>query len=121
MAPIPGNVPARMIDTYLDSTADRHFVTLFMMFLLPFFPDDALCFISGLSKLRFHAFLLFVLIGRPPGMLVSSLVGAGIMVVPWWGWALIVLGSAGLFWLGYRCRDALHRVLGIDSPDDVAE
>lgn len=121
VAPIPGNVTARVIDTYLDSTADRHFVTLFMMFLLPFLPDDALCFISGLSRLRFHAFLLFVLIGRPPGMLVSSLVGAGIMVVPWWGWALIVLGSAGLFWLGYRYRDALHRVLGIDSPDDVAE
>lgn len=109
-------VPARVVDKYLDSTADRHFVALFMMFLLPFFPDDALCFISGLSKLRFGAFLLFVLIGRPPGMFVSSLVGAGIAVVPWWGWTLIVLGSAALFWLGYRYRDSLHRALGIDPP-----
>ncbi|MFW6289111.1 MAG: TVP38/TMEM64 family protein [Spirochaetota bacterium] len=113
-------VPAQVIDKYLDSTADRHFVTLFILFLLPFFPDDALCFISGLSKLRFHVFLIFVLVGRPAGMFVSSLVGAGIAVVPWWGWALIVVGSAGLFWLGYRYRDTLHRVLGIDPPDHTA-
>ncbi|TVQ29084.1 MAG: TVP38/TMEM64 family protein [Spirochaetaceae bacterium] len=111
-------VPAPVVDKYLDSVADKHFVTLFMMFLLPFFPDDALCFISGLSKLRFRAFLLFVLIGRPPGMFVSNLVGAGVMEIAWWGWALIIAASAAVFWIGYRYKDRIDAKLGISGAMD---
>ena len=108
-------VPKRIIDKYIDAAANKHFVALFLMFLLPFFPDDALCFIAALSSLRYRVFLLFVIVARPPGMLVTTLVGSGALAIPWWGWVIIVLASAGLFFIGYKKRDALDRLLGISE------
>lgn len=105
-------VPRRIIDRYLDSIAKKHFVLLFGAFLLPFFPDDALCFVSGLSNLRYRVFILMVVIGRPPGMFVASMVGSGVAVVPWWGWALIAALSAGILYLLYRSRERIEKRLG---------
>ncbi len=105
-------VPKALIDKYLDSIAERHYVVLFGAFLLPFFPDDALCFISGLSNLRYPVFLLMVVIGRPPGMFVASLVGSGIAVIPWWGWIIIAAASAGLLYAIYRHKGRIERLLG---------
>ncbi len=48
----------------------------FLLFLLPGFPKDYLCFILGLSKMPFRVFLLIVTIGRMPGTLMLSLQGA---------------------------------------------
>ncbi len=105
-------VPGRIIDTYVDHVAERHFALLFGAFLLPFFPDDALCFVSGLSNLRFPVFLALVVIGRPPGMLVASLVGAGLVVVPWWGWVIVAAVSGGVLVVLYRSRDRIEALIG---------
>ena len=48
----------------------------FMIFLLPALPDDAVCFIAGLTRLRLLPLTLVCLLGRAPGMAVLSLVGA---------------------------------------------
>lgn len=66
---------------------------LILMFLLPFFPDDALCFLAGLSKISFNKFIVIMVLARPWGILGSALVGAGSLSFPWWGWILIVTGS----------------------------
>ena len=108
-------VKPSIIDTYIDSVANRHFALLFLVFLLPFFPDDALCFIAGISALSFPVFLLLVILGRPPGMFVASLVGSGIAVVPWWGWIVIAAVSGLAVYLAYRYKDVLDRKLGIKS------
>lgn len=50
---------------------------LFLAFLLPFFPDDALCFIGGLSEVKLKKLVLVAFIGRFPGFLVLNLLGAG--------------------------------------------
>ncbi len=114
-------VPRALIDKYLDRIAERHYVVLFGAFLLPFFPDDALCFISGLSNLRYPVFLLMVVVGRPPGMFVANLVGSGIATVPWWGWISIAAASAGLLYAIHRHRAKIERVLGsvtLNGSDD---
>ena len=111
-------VPKRIIDKYLDHIAQRHFVLLFGAFLLPFFPDDALSFVSGLSSLRFPVFLALVVIGRPLGMFVANLIGAGLLVVPWWGWVAIAIGSAAGLYLLYRMRNRIERLFGsVTLPD----
>ena len=112
-------VPKAVIDRYIDGVAQRHFALLLAAFALPFFPDDALCFIAGLSALRFPVFLLLVVVGRPPGMFVASLVGAGIAVVPWWAWTIIALVSAGLLYLAYRHRDAIESRFAVVSAPAV--
>lgn len=106
-------VKPELVNRYIDTVAERHFLLLLLIFLFPFFPDDALCLIAGISALPFHVFLLLVLIGRPPGMFVSSLVGSGIAVVPWWGWVIIALASGTALFFAYRYKDVLDRKLGV--------
>ncbi|MBQ4402408.1 MAG: hypothetical protein II832_09605, partial [Synergistaceae bacterium] len=52
-------------------------MTFFMIFLLPALPDDAVCFLAGLTKLKLLPLSLVCLLGRAPGMAVLSLTGAG--------------------------------------------
>lgn len=111
-------VEPRIIDKYIDTMAQRHFVLLLAVFLVPFFPDDALCLIAGISALPLRAFLLLVIVGRPPGMFVSSLVGSGVAVIPWWGWGIIFVLSALVLFLAYRFKETIEEklALGGGSP-----
>jgi uncharacterized membrane protein YdjX (TVP38/TMEM64 family) len=106
-------VKRETVEKYIDTVARRHFALLLLIFLFPFFPDDALCLIAGISALPFHVFLLLVVIGRPPGMFVSSLVGSGVAVVPWWGWVIIAAVSLTALYFAYRYRDVLEEKLGM--------
>ena len=50
----------------------------FLLFLLPALPDDAICFVAGLSRLPISRLIAVCLIGRLPGMAVLTLVGASV-------------------------------------------
>ncbi|EIJ43656.1 hypothetical protein BegalDRAFT_2822 [Beggiatoa alba B18LD] len=50
----------------------------FIIFLLPVFPDDAVCFIAGLTRLPLWQLLVVCLAGRLPGMAVLSFVGTSL-------------------------------------------
>jgi len=52
---------------------------LFLMYLLPAFPDDALCFLAGLSEIKTRDFLFISFIGRLPGFLILNLIGSGLI------------------------------------------
>jgi uncharacterized membrane protein YdjX (TVP38/TMEM64 family) len=52
---------------------------LFMIFILPGFPDDLACLAVGLTAMSFSTFLKLCLAGRLPGFLFNSLIGAGIV------------------------------------------
>ena len=114
-------VKPETIDKYIDTVAQNHFVLLLLVFLMPFFPDDALCLIAGISALPFHVFLLLVILGRPPGMFVSSLVGSGIAVVSWWMWIIIAVVSGVLIYFAYRYKDVLDEKLGLRKEQDDDE
>ena len=90
------------IDKYMTVVSSRQRVVLFMMFLLPFFPDDILCLIAGLSAIRLPGFSLLVIITRPWGLLFSALVGAGLIAVPMWGWIIIGIFAVVLFILSIK-------------------
>lgn len=50
----------------------------FMLFLLPALPDDAVCFIAGLTRWRISQLLAVCLLGRLPGTAVLLFVGASV-------------------------------------------
>lgn len=52
---------------------------LFLIYLLPAFPDDAICFVAGLSKIKTRDFIFISTIGRLPGFLILNLIGAGLI------------------------------------------
>ncbi len=48
----------------------------FLLFLIPGFPKDALCYILGLTPMHLGIFLIISTIGRIPGTLMATLQGA---------------------------------------------
>jgi uncharacterized membrane protein YdjX (TVP38/TMEM64 family) len=48
----------------------------FILFIVPGFPKDYLCFVLGLSRMPFKLFLVICLVGRIPGTLLLTLQGA---------------------------------------------
>ncbi len=52
--------------------------SFFLIFLLPVFPDDAVCFMAGLTRLPLHRLLLVSTLGRLPGIAVLTFVAAGV-------------------------------------------
>jgi uncharacterized membrane protein YdjX (TVP38/TMEM64 family) len=50
--------------------------TFFIIFLLPAFPDDAICFIAGLTKISIFKILIASFLGRLPGMSILSFLGS---------------------------------------------
>lgn len=59
-----------------DYVADEHgFLPFFLLFLLPGFPDDAICFIAGLTEIDTKKLLLMASFGRLPGLLSLTVFG----------------------------------------------
>lgn len=50
-------------------------VGLFVAFLLPTFPDDALCALAGLTELHYRRFLVLLVVGRTPTFFAAALAG----------------------------------------------
>lgn len=70
-------VPDSIIQRFDTVISEGGYMTFFMIFLLPALPDDAVCFLAGLTKLKLFPLSIVCLLGRAPGMLVLSLTGAG--------------------------------------------
>lgn len=90
---------------------DKGTFTLFLLFLLPLFPDDALCFLAGLSKLPFRHFLLYIIIGRLPGIILTSLAGAGTVTLTTWGWIIVGVLSIIAIYISIRYGKNIEEIL----------
>ncbi len=53
-------------------------LVLFLIFLLPVFPDDLICYIAGLTTIRIRTLILVSILGRLPGYLALSFSGSGV-------------------------------------------
>ena len=62
-------------DSFTEKTGYTPFIVLFVF---PGFPDDALCFIAGLSKLEWKDLAIIASLGRIPGILMLTTVGQSI-------------------------------------------
>jgi uncharacterized membrane protein YdjX (TVP38/TMEM64 family) len=81
------------------------------VFLLPTFPDDAICFVAGLSEIRTRRFLVLLVVGRLPSFAAVALAGDQLATDD-----LLALGAVGALVvgataLGYLRRDAFERVV----------
>ncbi|OKY78855.1 MAG: Membrane protein DedA family [Candidatus Methanohalarchaeum thermophilum] len=79
---------------------------IFFIFLLPGFPDDALCFISGLTNLRLRGLLIAVMMGRAPSLILMVIAGRNLAEAEWMMFFLIILviSIVSLIALKYRKR-----------------
>lgn len=98
-------VSGRTWERYGEIIRRKRDVFLFLAFLFPFFPDDLLCIMAGLTDIPFRRFLLLVILGRPWGLLVSAAVGSSVVSIPWWGMVLLGMGGLAVFLLTLRYGD----------------
>jgi len=100
--------------------------TLFFLFLIPGIPKDILCYVAGLSRVRYLAFLSLSSIARVPGILGSSLMGKALYQGEW---LLLAVASAVillLFGIGWCLREPVFQWISRfavvpPEPEDVNE
>ena len=85
----------------------RFIGSLFLLFLIPGIPKDILCYVAGLSSLKFVPFLIISTIARLPGILGSSLMGKALFQGDWWLLAAIAGAALVLFGIGWLFREAI--------------
>lgn len=101
----------RQYERYNRFFASKWGLSLVILFLLPFFPDDVLCFLAGLSSLSVGIFVLFLLVGRLPGIFLTTLIGAGAFSFSWWEWIAIGVLSLGVVIVYVKYGDRFERWL----------
>ena len=69
-------VDPQTLDKLDGVTEQRGELVIFLIFLVPFLPDDALCFLAGLTNIPLPKLVLLAAVGRFPGIFAASWVGA---------------------------------------------
>ena len=96
---------------YLDIIQRKRDVFLFLAFLFPFFPDDLLCILAGLTDLSLKRFLILCLVARPWGLLVACGVGGSALSIPPWAMVLIGLVGLAVFLVALRYGDKVEQAI----------
>ena len=113
-------VGERVSAKYLDVIHAKADTFLVLAFLFPFFPDDLLCILAGLTAIPLRRFVVIALLTRPWGLLFASALGGASFSIPLWGMALIGVAGVLLFFLGMKYGDqveaAVLRKLRRDKP-----
>ena len=79
-------VGEKTIAKYKAMTKGRDKIVLFYMFLFPFFPDDFLCILAGMTNYTYLGFFLLQVFSRTIGTLVTILIAKGLLSIPFYGW-----------------------------------
>lgn len=104
------------IDKGLELIKGKDKAVLTLMFLLPFFPDDILCFVSGLSSMSVRYFVIMVTISRiistfttaysVNGNLIPYDTVGGLIV-----WGVLIIITALIAYFVYKYGDKLEMFL----------
>lgn len=102
------------IDKWQQKLKGKDYLILSLMFLLPMFPDDILCFVSGLSSMTWNYFAVMIVITRAISVLYTAYSFEFIPFNTWWG-ILIWAGIIGLiivtFYVVFKHSDNIDRYL----------
>lgn len=113
-------VGERVSAKYLDVIHAKTDVFLVLAFLFPFFPDDLLCILAGLTAISLRRFFLIALFTRPWGLLFASALGGASFSMPIWGMVLIGVAGVALFLVGMKYGDRVEasvlKALRRDEP-----
>lgn len=98
-------VSARVSEKYLSVVRAKTDAFLILAFLFPFFPDDLLCILAGLTTISTRRFLVIAVLTRPWGLLVASALGGATLTLPLWAMALLGIIGLSVFLLGMKYGD----------------
>ncbi|HEY4496824.1 MAG TPA: TVP38/TMEM64 family protein [Candidatus Paceibacterota bacterium] len=70
-------VKPRTLSKIDSATNDGGIFALFILWLLPFIPDDIMCLGAGLTTIRIKTLMIMAFLGRLPGLIILNMAGAG--------------------------------------------
>lgn len=89
---------------------------LSVMFLLPLFPDDILCFLAGLSTMSWGYFIGIIVFSRAIGISATCFSVDFIPFNTWWGislWVFLAIFLTTVFVLLYKNLDKIQRKIDL--------
>ncbi len=102
------------LDKWLEVVKNKDKVVLTFMFIFPFFPDDILCFVAGLSSMSAGYYSVMIIITRLLSVYVTSYSFSG-RIIPyntWWGiiiWAILFAFTLAICYYIYKKGDAVEK------------
>jgi uncharacterized membrane protein YdjX (TVP38/TMEM64 family) len=81
----------------------------FLLFLIPGFPKDYLCYLLGLSRMKLATFLIVSIIGRIPGTYLLTIQGAKFRNEEYYEVVIVSVGSALILLAAFLYRDKIYR------------
>ena len=104
------------LDKGLEMIKGKDKALLTFMFLFPFFPDDILCFVAGITTISARYFIVMIFIVRIVSVALSSY-SFNNSIIPydtWWGiliWVLVFIGTAILTYFVYKNGEKIENFL----------
>lgn len=101
------------LEVWLKKIKGKDKVILTFMFLFPFFPDDILCFVAGITEINVWFFIIMIFITRIISVFVSSY-SMNNSLIPydtWWGiilWAVFICLTIFLTVIIYKKGDKIE-------------
>jgi len=81
----------------------------FLLFLIPGFPKDYLCYLLGLSRMKLSTFLIVSTIGRIPGTYLLTMQGAKFRNQEYYTVAIVAAVCAAILLLAYLYRNQIYQ------------
>ena len=105
---------AEEVDKYLGQAKGKEFVVFFFMFLLPLFPDDALCALAGITNLNNRQFAFILAVSRPITVIGNLILWTG-EIIPYNGWGILIIAfgillSAVAFLLSFKYAEQINEI-----------
>jgi uncharacterized membrane protein YdjX (TVP38/TMEM64 family) len=104
-------VPAETIKKFDYLVGHEGVIISFLLFLIPGFPKDALCYVLGLTPMHMGIFLIISTIGRIPGTLMACLQGAKAFDRQYVTFFILLAISGLVILFFYIYHDAIHHTL----------
>ena len=102
------------LDKWLKAVENKDKVVLTFMFVFPFFPDDILCFVAGLSSMSAGYYSVMITVTRILSVYITAYSFSG-NIIPyntWWGilvWIAVFAVTATLCVLIYKNGDRIEK------------
>ncbi len=102
------------LDKWLKKLKGKDYLILSLMFLLPMFPDDVLCFVAGLSSMTWNYFAVMIVVTRAISVVSTSYTFELIPFTTWWGimiWIVLAALVVLSFYLVCKYSDKIDAFL----------
>lgn len=92
---------------------------IFLMLLLPFFPDDIINFIVGISNMSFKRYFVILMLTRPWEILLASALGSASLEMPLWGWGVIIIVSYFIIVKSSKIEEKLTKLINKENKQTI--